>query len=92
MNILLIVALLSTLGLLLTAGYKGWKEEHGWHSGHARKGSAVIADITVNLGGTPKQEHCQTCHPEGRQAVAHGHSMPSRNHPDITPHSLYDLG
>ena len=70
MNILLIVALLSTLGLLLTAGYKGWREEHGWHAGHTGKSSAIIADITVNLGGTPKQEHCLTCHPEGRPAVA----------------------
>ena len=91
-NILLIVAVLSTLGLLLTAGYKGWREEHGWHAGHAGKGSAIMADITVNLGGTPKQEHCLTCHPEGRPAVAGAHSTPSRNHPDIAPHSMYDLG
>ena len=68
-NVLLIVAVLSTLGLLLTAAYKGWREEHGWHSGHAGEGSAIIADITVNLGGMPRQEHCQTCHPEGRAAV-----------------------
>jgi mono/diheme cytochrome c family protein len=91
-NILLIVALLSTLGLLLTAGYKGWREEHGWHAGHTGKGSAIIADVTVNLGGTPKQEHCLTCHPEGRPAAAGAHSTPSRNHPDIAPHSMYDLG
>ena len=90
-NVLLIVAVLSTLCLLLIAAYRGWREEHGWHSGHTGKGSAVIADITVNLGGMPQQEHCQTCHPEGRLVMGE-HSMPSRNHPDITPHSVYDLG
>ena len=28
--------------------------------------SPHVANITVSLGVTPKQEHCQTCHPEGR--------------------------
>ena len=57
-----------------------------------RLGSHHIANITVNLGGTPKQEHCRTCHPEGRAAVRINHSLPGRDHPNIAPHSMSDLG
>jgi hypothetical protein len=28
-------------GLMLAAGYKGWRE-HRWHAGHAGKGSTII--------------------------------------------------
>jgi cytochrome c2 len=80
-----------TLFLLLVWVYKGLRDEHIWHHGHAGTYGPAIANITVNLGGTPVQEHCQTCHPDGRPAGSSTSSAPVV-HPDISPHSIYDLG
>jgi mono/diheme cytochrome c family protein len=89
---LLLSALVLTVGLLVFWGYQGWEEQSGRYYRSEKIGSHPIANITVNLGGTPKQEHCRTCHPEGRAAVRFNHSLPGRDHPNIAPHSLSDLG
>ena len=91
-DVLLLTALVLTLGLLVFCGYEGWEEQSGRYYRYERTGSHHIANITVNLGGTPKQEHCRTCHPEGRAAVGTNHSLPGRGHPNIAPHSMSDLG
>ncbi|PNU21320.1 hypothetical protein C2E25_03235 [Geothermobacter hydrogeniphilus] len=44
-----------------------------------------IADVTINLGGTPVREHCTSCHPEGSTATG-------SPHPDIAPHETAELG
>ncbi|MBI4767797.1 MAG: c-type cytochrome [Deltaproteobacteria bacterium] len=91
-NILFVAALMLTLGLLLLWGIKGWEEQSGRYYRFEKIGSHHIANITVNLGGTPVQEHCRTCHPEGRAAVRIDSAFPGRIHPNIAPHSIYDLG
>ncbi len=91
-NVLLISATAACLALLLTWACKGWKEESVWHRGHGGGHGPVIANITVNLGGRPVQEHCQTCHPDGRRIGSPKGDLSSVNHPDITPHYIYDLG
>jgi cytochrome c2 len=90
LNPLLISATLLTLALVTTAAYHGWKEDEAFHySGEGSPG--IIADITVNLSGTPYREHCLTCHPQGGPEKP-GHAETSREHPPIPPHSLSDLG
>lgn len=92
LNILLLAATFLTLCLLLLNVYRGWKEDrtlhYSDHSGH----SEIIADITVNLGGVPRREHCLTCHPQGKRLRYSGGSPVFRSHPDIAPHSIDDLG
>jgi cytochrome c2 len=91
-NVLFVAALMLTLGLLLLWGIKGWEEQSGRYYRFEKIGSHHIANITVNLGGTPVQEHCRTCHPEGRTAVRIDYPQPGRSHPNIAPHSIDDLG
>jgi mono/diheme cytochrome c family protein/cytochrome c553 len=91
-NVLLLATLVLTLGLLVLWGYQGWEEKSGRYYRYDKAGSHHIANITVNLGGSPKQEHCRTCHPEGRAAARIDHSLPGRAHPNIAPHSMSDLG
>ena len=91
-DVLLLSTLVQTLGLLALWGYLGWEEQSGRYYRYEKIGSHHIANITVNLGGIPKQEHCRTCHPEGRVAVRTNHSLPGRAHPNIAPHSMSDLG
>ncbi len=86
------VAIVLTLGLLILWSYKGWEEQSGRYYRYGKMGSHHIANITVNLGGSSKQEHCRTCHPEGRAAVRIDSSLPGRSHPNIAPHSMVDLG
>lgn len=88
---LLLAAVAASLALLAVWAYTGYREEHGWHHGHTHGGQAVIADMTVNLNGIPRQEHCQTCHPDGAPAATTTPAAGQR-HPDIRPHSIYDLG
>jgi cytochrome c2 len=88
----LLAATFLTLTLLVIAGYRAWREEYAWHYSHQGGVSPHIANITVNLGGTPKQEHCQTCHPQGRAADRPQRHEQAKVHPDIAPHSVYDLG
>ncbi len=47
----------------------------------------TVADLVVNLNGTPVREHCTTCHPAGAPAPAGG-----RAHPDVGNHDTDDLG
>ncbi len=86
------VAIILTLGLLILWSYKGREERSGRYYRYEKIRSHHIANITVNLGGIPRQEHCRTCHPEGRAAVRIDSSLPGRNHPNIAPHSMVDLG
>ena len=89
---LLLAAIFLVLILALVLAYKGWKEDQVlYHSDH-EGGSKIIADITVNLSGIPHQEHCMSCHPQGKAANPHSQTILSRNHPVITPHSIDDLG
>lgn len=91
-NKLLLAATLLSLGLVLFWTYKGWKEDRALHYSDAAGHYEIIADITVNLSGIPKQEHCLTCHPQGRSAISPGKQGTIKKHPDISPHSIYDLG
>jgi hypothetical protein len=53
----------------------------------------MIADISVNLSGVSHQEHCLTCHPQGKKAKASKRGLFFPNeHPPISPHSIDDLG
>jgi len=88
----LFVATFLTLNLVLVAAYKGWKEDQTWHYSEGAGHSEIIADITVNLGGIPHQEHCLTCHPQGRLASFPGKAAVRKEHPDIVPHSIYEMG
>lgn len=90
-NTLLFVATFLTLSLVLVAAYKGWREDRALHPG-GEKHSGIIADITVNLSGTPHQEHCLTCHPQGRRPSFSNQTKVSNDHPNIAPHSIYELG
>ncbi len=92
LNTLLFVATFLTLGLILFSAYKGWKEDRALHLGQEDH-SAMIANITINLSGIPHQEHCLTCHPQGRAANLSGHGKGvTRAHPPVIPHSIDDLG
>lgn len=91
-NAILMSAMVLTLGLLILWSYKGWEERSGRYYRYEKIGSHHIANITVNLGGTPRQEHCRTCHPEGRAAIRIDSPIPGRSHPNIAPHSMADLG
>lgn len=51
----------------------------------------AVADLIVNLNGTPVREHCTTCHPAGSRAAARGDPAGAA-HPDLGPHDLDDLG
>lgn len=90
-NTLLFVSTFLTLAMVLTTAYKGWKEDRALHPG-GEKHSEIIADITVNLSGTPNQEHCLTCHPQGRRPSFSRQTQVSKDHPNIAPHSIYELG
>lgn len=89
---LLMVAIVLALSLLVLWGYKGREEQSGRYYRYESGGAPFIANITVNLGGIPKHEHCRTCHPDGRTAVRIDSSLPGRSHPNIAPHSMFDLG
>jgi cytochrome c2 len=53
----------------------------------------MIADISVNLSGVSHQEHCLTCHPQGKKAKVSRRGLFFQNeHPPISPHSIDDLG
>src|SRR4030042_1612484 len=92
LNTVLLAAVFLTLGLLLLNVYRGWKEDrtlhYSDHSGH----SEIIADISINLSGVPRREHCLTCHPQGKGARYSRGNPVFGNHPDIAPHSVDDLG
>ncbi len=91
-NIALLAAIGVCLALLLVWLHSVRKEEDVWHHSHGGGPRPVITDITVNLGGTPIRELCQTCHPGGRRAELMKHGASPMSHPDITPHSIYKLG
>ncbi len=89
---LLLAAIFLVLILAVVLAYKGWKEDQAMHHSNHEGASKLIADITVNLSGIPYQEHCMTCHPQGKAANVPGRPTVSRNHPAIIPHSMDDLG
>jgi len=91
-NTLLFVATFLTLSLVLIAAYKGWREDRAAHYSDQTGHSGIIADITVNLSGIPYQEHCLTCHPQGQSSNLRGKATGIKEHPDITPHQVYELG
>ena len=92
-NSLLLTASLLTLALVLASAYRGWRDDRILHpTGHAGH-SGVIADISVNLSGVSHQEHCLTCHPQGKGARVSGRELILQNdHPSVSPHSIDDLG
>ncbi len=92
-NWLLLAASFLCLALVLALAYRGWREDHILHpTGHGGH-SGVIADISVNLGGVTHQEHCLTCHPQGKAAKISGRDLIlGKDHPSIAPHSTDDLG
>lgn len=49
-------------------------------------GRGTVANVTVNLGGKPVQEHCMTCHPLG------GRPGTDSPHSEIAPHFIGVLG
>ncbi len=91
-NTLLLVATFLTLCLILIALYKARREDRALHYTERALHSKIIADITVKLSGIPHQEHCLTCHPQGRSASLAGKTARVTEHPDIGPHSIYELG
>ncbi len=92
LNKLLLMATFLSLALVLFSAYRGWKEDRALHSSDQGGHSPIIADITFNLSGVPHQEHCLTCHPQGRSANLPGNIKPLKEHPDIRPHAIYELG
>ncbi len=92
-NSLLLTAIFLTLALVLASAYRGWRDDRILHpTGHAGH-SGVIADISVNLSGVSHQEHCLTCHPQGKTAKIFGGDLVlQKDHPSISPHSIDDLG
>jgi len=88
-NVALLSAIAGCLAMLFAWLYSVWKDEYAWHHSHGGDVRSVIADTTVDLGGTSVREQCQTCHPGGRQMKGGGSPV---SHPDITPHSIYELG
>ncbi len=91
-NILIFVATFVTLSLMLGAVYTEWKEDRALHSFAQAGHSEIISDITVNLSGTPHQEHCLTCHPQGREVILTSKPPSMKEHPNINPHSIDELG
>ena len=92
-NTLLLVSTFLTLSLALGSAYQGWEEDRALHPSEQGSHSAMIADITINLGGIPYQEHCLTCHPQGKTARVSGRDLVfQKGHPPISPHSIDDLG
>ncbi|MDH4264736.1 MAG: hypothetical protein OEW45_03770, partial [Deltaproteobacteria bacterium] len=81
-----------TLSLVLLIAYKGWKEDRVLHPG-GQEHTSIIADVTIHLAGVPYQEHCLTCHPQGKAAKISGKDLLfAKDHPSISPHSMDDLG
>ncbi len=92
LNPLLLTATFLALSLVLIIAYKGWKEDRTLHPG-GQGHTSIIADITINLSGIPYQEHCLTCHPQGKAVKAVGKDLLfGKDHPSISPHSMDDLG
>jgi len=91
-NPLLLVSTFLTLTLVLVSAYRGWKEDGALHYVDQAGPSRIIADIAINLSGIPHQEHCLTCHPQGRATGLPGKMARGKAHPDISPHSIYELG
>lgn len=92
-NTLLFVATFLTLSLTLVSAYKGWREDRALHPTEQTGHSGMIADISVNLSGVSHQEHCLTCHPQGKTARLSGGGLVfQKDHPPISPHSIDDLG
>src|SRR3972149_5822458 len=91
-NTLLFVATFLPLSLVVIAAYKGWREDRAAHYSDQAGHSGIIADITVNLSGIPYQEHCLTCHPQEQRLNLRGKATGIKEHPDITPHQVYELG
>jgi mono/diheme cytochrome c family protein len=92
-NWLLLTATFLTLALVLASTYRGWREDRVLHPMGEAGHSGMIADISVNLSGLPHQEHCLTCHPQGKAAkISGGGLVFQKDHPSISPHSIDDLG
>ncbi len=91
-NDFLVVAVSAALILVLVSAYKGWREDQALRYPGENGDSRVIADITMKLSGIPHKEHCLTCHPRGRRPILSGNSERIPEHPDIIPHSIYELG
>ncbi|MGB9698227.1 MAG: c-type cytochrome [Thermodesulfobacteriota bacterium] len=85
-------AVFLTLGLLLFWVYMGWQKERSLHYADDQGRREIIADLSLNLGGVPYREHCLTCHPQGRAGNLSGKSRSFKEHPDIAPHDLDELG
>ncbi len=93
LNLLLLVATFLTLSLVVGSAYHGWEEDRALHHSEPGGHSGIIADITINLSGIPHQEHCLTCHPQGRNVKVSGRDLVlQKGHPPISPHSIDDLG
>ncbi len=84
-NILLFVATFLTLSLVLVAAYQGWREDRALHYSEQAGHSEIIADITVNLSGIPHQEHCLTCHPQGKSDKSQSKTAMVKEHPVYRP-------
>ena len=76
------VAIVLALGAVFLAVFRGWKQEHAHHAD-------MISDITVDLGGKPVREHCNTCHVYLGASISKDRVS---SHPDLAPHSLEKLG
>jgi cytochrome c2 len=92
-NWLLLTATFLSLALVLASAYRGWREDRVLHPVGEAGHSGMIADISVNLSGLPHQEHCLTCHPQGKAAkISGGDLILQKDHPPISAHSIDDLG
>jgi cytochrome c2 len=92
-NWLLLAASLLTLALVVASAYRGWRDDRVLHPTGQTGHSGVIADISVNLSGVSHQEHCLTCHPQGKAVKISGRDLVlGKDHPSIAPHSTDDLG
>ncbi len=84
LNTLLLITTFLTLGLVLISAYKGWKENRALHYSGPAGHSGVIADITLNLSGIPHQEHCLTCHFDGKTVKVSGRDLAfHKDHPQL---------
>lgn len=77
-------ALLALFSCILVA-YSGWE-------GALHHRAGMVADVSINLKGRVVREHCTTCHPEGGKALSQGEIRASQPHPDISSHSIEELG
>jgi mono/diheme cytochrome c family protein len=77
-----IMSAVLALAAVLVAALYGWRQEHANHAD-------MISDITVDLGGKPVREHCNTCHAYLGASVSKERKS---SHPDIAPHSMEKLG